>query len=126
MKSILVVEDTQDNFDLIADALENRYEVWHAKTGTDGLDQAISLKPDLILLDMNLPELDGWEVAQRLRRVPGLAETPVIALTAHAMKGDRERCLQAGCTDYLSKPISVRELIEIVDRYASVPTGQTV
>lgn len=124
MKRILVVEDTQDNFDLIADVLGDQYEIRHAKTGTEGLEQAVSLKPDLILLDMNLPELDGWEVAARLRKVPETSETPVIALTAHAMKGDRERCLQAGCTDYVSKPINIRELLTLVERYTSALQDQ--
>lgn len=124
MKRILVVEDTQDNFDLIADVLGDQYEIRHAKTGTEGFEQAVSLKPDLILLDMNLPELDGWEVAARLRKVAETSETPIIALTAHAMKGDRERCLQAGCTDYVSKPINIRELLTLVERYTSALQDQ--
>ncbi len=118
MKKILVVEDTQDNFDLVADALGSLYEISHAETGPAGITQAASLHPDLILLDMSIPELDGWEVARRLRANAATAEIPVIALTAHAMKGDRERCLDAGCTDYISKPLSVRELVRLAERYA--------
>ena len=118
MKRILVVEDTQDNFDLVADALGSLYEISHAETGTAGIAQAASLLPDLILLDMSIPELDGWEVARRLRADAATAQIPVIALTAHAMKGDRERCIEAGCTDYMSKPLNIRELVQMAERYA--------
>ena len=116
MSMILVVEDSQDNFDLIADAFEHEHDLVHAMTGPEGLTQAKNMNPDLILLDMGLPVLDGWELARRLKADPALAHIPVIAITAHAMKGDLEKCLEAGCDGYLAKPINVRELKELVER----------
>ena len=117
MSTILVVEDTQDNFDLIEDALEDDHNLVHASTGRDGLDQARALKPDLILLDMGLPDMDGWEVAQRLKADPETAAVPVVALTAHAMAGVRQQCLKVGCDDYMAKPINVGELVAMIDRH---------
>lgn len=119
MSTILVVEDAQDNFDLIAEVLEDKYDLVHAVTGPEGLAQAKAVKPDLILLDMSLPAMDGWEVARRLKADTSLAGIPVVALTAHVMKGDRERCIDAGCDDYMAKPINVRELAALADRYVS-------
>lgn len=117
MSSILVVEDTQDNFELVEDALEEMHQVVHATSGRDGLSQARALQPDLILLDMGMPDMDGWEVARRLKADPDLAHIPVIALTAHAMTGDRERCLEVGCDDYMAKPIDLRGLSRMVDHH---------
>ena len=119
MSTILVIEDTQDNFDLIADALEDTHNVLHADNGRAGLTEAHRLKPDLILLDMVLPEIDGWEVVRRLKADCDLASIPVIALTAQAMKDDRAECLAAGCDDYISKPIAVRDLVALVARHLS-------
>ncbi len=117
MQTILVIDDTQDNFDLVADALEDDYRLVHAPGGPEGLAQARTAMPDLILLDMGLPQMSGWEVVQRLKSDAALAGIPVIALTAHAMKGDRTRCLEAGCDDYMAKPINIRELAELVERH---------
>jgi two-component system cell cycle response regulator DivK len=117
MSTILVVEDTQDNFDLIADVLDDAYDLVHARTGTEGLAQALSLKPDLILLDLSLPEIDGWEVARRLNNDARVTDIPVIAVTAHAMQGDRAKCLAAGCDGYLAKPIDVAALRGLVESY---------
>ncbi|MHC4676146.1 MAG: response regulator [Planctomycetota bacterium] len=117
MSTILVVEDTQDNFDLIVDAFEDVYELEHAQTGEEGVVKAKTLKPDLILLDISLPELDGWKVARRLRGDPEVADIPVIAITAHAMNGDLDKCLEAGCDDYLAKPINIRDLMELVAEF---------
>ncbi len=119
MSTILVIEDTQDNFDLIEDALEDAHELVHAKTGQEGLAQAEIVGPDLILLDMGLPGMDGWEVARRLKADHQLAGVPIIAVTAHAMTGDREKCFGAGCDDYLSKPIAVQDLVQLIDRHVS-------
>ncbi len=119
MSTILVIEDSQDNFDLIEDALEDAHELVHAKTGQEGLAQAETIRPDLILLDMGLPGMDGWEVARRLKADHQLAAVPIIAVTAHAMTGDREKCFDAGCDDYLSKPIAVQDLVQLVDRHVS-------
>ncbi len=117
MSTILVIEDNQDNFDLIADALGDAHNLAHARTGPDGMRQAENIKPDLILLDIGLPDRDGLEVARHLKADISLADTPVVALTAHAMSGDRERCVDAGCDDYMSKPINVRELLSLVEQY---------
>jgi len=124
MSTILVVEDTQDNFDLIEDALEDEHTLVHATTGQEGLAQARTQRPDLILLDMGLPGMDGWQVAQHLKADPETRTVPVVALTAHAMTGDREKCLKVGCDDYMAKPINVSELVEMIDRYlAHAPAG---
>ncbi len=123
MSTILVIEDTQDNFDLIEDALEDAHDLIHAKTGQEGLAQATAVRPDLILLDMGLPGMNGWEVARRLRADPKLASIPLIAVTAHAMTGDREKCFGAGCDDYLSKPIAVQDLVQLIDRHVSPPAA---
>jgi len=117
MGLILVVEDSLDNFDLVDDALDNVHSLAHAKTGLDGLAQAKALKPDLVLLDMGLPDMDGWTVVAALKSDPALASIPVIAVTAHAMNGDQASCLEAGCDDYLAKPISVRGLLASVERH---------
>ena len=119
MSTMLVIEDSQDNFDLIEDALEDAHELVHAKTGQEGLAQAETIRPDLILLDMRLPGMDGWELARRLKADHQLAAVPIIAVTAHAMTGDREKCFGAGCDEYLSKPIAVQDLVQLVDRHVS-------
>lgn len=108
---ILVVEDNTDNMTLITDVLTSlQYEVISARDGQEGVDVARSQRPDLILMDMSLPKLDGWEATRRIKADPELKAIPVIALTAHAMLGDRDKALDAGCDDYLSKPINLREL----------------
>ncbi|MCS6837013.1 MAG: response regulator [Anaerolineae bacterium] len=108
---ILVVEDNRDNMILIADVLSSLdYEVVQARDGEQGLALAQQSKPDLILMDLSLPRMDGWATTRELRKLPDFQSLPIIALTAHAMSGDRERALQAGCTDYISKPINLQEL----------------
>jgi CheY-like chemotaxis protein len=111
MRRILVVEDNKDNMTLITDVLSSMdYEVIPAKDGEEGLQVAKAEKPDLILMDLSLPRMDGWTATRQLKADTELAHIPVIALTAHAMIGDRERALAAGCDDYISKPINIREL----------------
>jgi two-component system, cell cycle response regulator DivK len=111
MRRILVVEDNKDNMTLITDVLSSMdYEVISAKDGEEGLQVAKAEKPDLILMDLSLPRMDGWTATRQLKADTELAHIPVIALTAHAMIGDRERALAAGCDDYISKPINIREL----------------
>ena len=121
MNRLLAVEDSQDNFDLIAEALGDQYTVLHACTGTEGLTKASTLNPDAILLDLELPDLDGLEVVGRLKALPTTARIPVIALTAHAMKGHREHCLSAGCDAYLAKPICIEELSAVVAAHLAAP-----
>lgn len=108
---ILVVEDNPDNRILISDVLTSLdYDVIVAVDGAEGIATAAAEMPDLILLDLSLPQMDGWTAARRIRSMPELQHIKIIALTAHAMVGDRERALAAGCDDYVSKPIDLREL----------------
>ena len=105
MKRIAVIEDNPDNRLLVRAILEDRYELTEFKTGMKALAALPIDPPDLILLDISLPEMDGREVLERIRRVDSLRDVPVIALTAHAMVGDRERLLAVGFDEYVSKPI---------------------
>jgi len=112
-KKILIVDDNQDSRELIVKILRNKgYLLSEAVDGEDALARVYSEKPDLILMDISLPKLDGHEVTRRLKSQPAYKDIPVIALTAHVMKGDREKALDAGCNGYISKPINVRELPE--------------
>ncbi|MFH1571347.1 MAG: response regulator [Gemmatimonadota bacterium] len=119
MKRILIVEDVEMNRDLLVQLLEDDYELLEATDGQEGLEMAAREKPDLILLDISLPEMDGYEVAGRIRQTEDLKDIPIIAVTAHAMAGDQEKALAAGCTDYLSKPIDEEELWAKVARYTA-------
>jgi two-component system, cell cycle response regulator DivK len=109
---ILLVEDNELNRDMLARRLTRRgYVVDVAVDGKEGLERVQQQAPDLILLDMDLPVLDGWEVARRLKADAQTSGIPVIALTAHAMVGDRDRALDAGCDDYDTKPVELRRLL---------------
>jgi CheY-like chemotaxis protein len=111
--NILYIEDNPDNMRLVKRALGAKgYTVHEAPNGLDGLEKADEINPDVILLDINLPDIDGYEVARRLRKSdnPALHYTPIIAITANALKGDAEKALAAGCDVYMAKPINVREL----------------
>ena len=121
--NILYIEDNPDNMRLVQRALESRgYRLLQAKNGLDGVSVAENEQVDLILLDINLPDIDGYEVARRLRNSHKhtLASTPIIAVTANALKGDAERALEAGCDVYMSKPINIRELWARVEAF--IPT----
>lgn len=112
MPRILLVEDNELNRDMLSRRLGRRgFEVLLAKDGAEGIAQAETLQPDLILMDMSLPVLDGWEVARRLKAAPATAPIPIIALTAHVMTGDREKALEAGCDDYDVKPVEFDRLL---------------
>jgi two-component system, cell cycle response regulator DivK len=109
---ILLVEDNDLNRDMLTRRLTKRgYEVLTATDGEQGLVLAQAEQPDLVLMDMSLPGIDGWETTRRLRAGAGTATIPVIALTAHAMAGDRERALEAGCDDYDTKPVEMDRLL---------------
>lgn len=113
MARILLVEDNEMNRDMLSRRLTRRgHEILIAVDGGEGVARATSDLPDLILMDMSLPVLDGWEATKRIKADPGTAKIPVIALTAHAMAGDREQALAAGCDDYDTKPIELDRLIE--------------
>ncbi|NLX08574.1 MAG: response regulator [Chloroflexi bacterium] len=119
-KRILVVEDNPDNRILITDVLASlKYTVLVAIDGEQGIALAESEIPDLILMDLSLPKMDGWAAATQIKQNPALAHIPIIALTAHAMVGDREKALQAGCNDYISKPIDLRELSSKLTHFLS-------
>ena len=116
MKRILVVEDVELNMDLLVQLLEDEYEVLTARDGAEGIDLAEQERPDLILMDLSLPVIDGWEATRRIKTQPHLCHIPIIALTAHAMVGDAEQALAAGCDDYLTKPLDEELLFEKLDR----------
>lgn len=121
---ILLVEDNEMNRDMLSRRLGRRgYEVAVAVDGQAALDQVGAAPPDLILLDMSLPVVDGWEVAQRVKSEPSSAKIPIIALTAHAMAGDRERALQAGCDDYDTKPIDLPRLLAKIEALVGPGAG---
>lgn len=117
-KRVLIVEDNPDNRILIADVLNSlKYDVLVAEDGETGVEMAVNEKPDLILMDLSLPLKDGWTATSEIKAKPELAHIPIIALTAHAMVGDRERALKAGCDDYIPKPIDLRELTSKLTTY---------
>lgn len=113
MPKVLIVEDNEMNRDMLSRRLTRKgYEVVMAFDGEAGVQMAQSEKPDIILMDMSLPVIDGWEATRRVKADPALQNIPVIALTAHAMSGDREKALEAGCDDYDTKPIELPRLLD--------------
>ena len=118
MSKILLVEDNEMNRDMLSRRLERRgYVVVFATDGLQAVEMAKSASPDLILMDMSLPVIDGWEATRRVKSDPDTKHVPIIALTAHAMSGDREKAMAAGCDDYDTKPI---ELPRLLDKIQSV------
>lgn len=116
MATILLVEDHQEIWDFLSRRLKRRgFEVIVAQDGQEGLDQTRASKPDILLLDMNLPVMDGWTVAQTLKADAATRHIPIIALTAHAMSGDREKALNAGCDDYHAKPVDFSQLLNQIE-----------
>jgi two-component system, cell cycle response regulator DivK len=116
MAKILLVEDNEMNRDMLSRRLSRKgHEVFIATDGAEGVDKALSKMPDLILMDMSLPVLDGWEATRQLKAKPETQHIPVIALTAHAMAGDREKCLAAGCDEYDTKPVEFPRLLGKID-----------
>lgn len=117
-KRILIVDDNQDSRELVVKVLKNKgYEIIEAADGEEALEKAVAERPDLILMDIAIPKIDGYEVTRRLKHREEFKDTPIVALTAHAMRGDREKALEAGCEGYISKPINVRELPEQIRSY---------
>jgi len=122
MKKILLVEDNEMNRDMLSRRLvRNGFEVVMAVDGEQGIVMAQSERPDLILMDMSLPVIDGWEAARRVRTTAATSAIPIIALTAHAMSGDREKAIEAGCDDYDTKPIEMPRLLEKINTLLARP-----
>lgn len=117
MKKVLVVEDVDFNRELVVQLLEDKYHVIEAVNGQEGVELAERERPELILMDLSLPVMDGWEATRRLKANDDLRSIPVIALTAHAMVGDKEKALAAGCDDYLVKPLDEDELMARIAKY---------
>lgn len=117
MATILVIDDVLDHFELLEDALGRKHALYYAPDAVKGLQAAVTAQPDLILLDIGLPRMDADTFLRRLRTRLHLAAVPVVAVTAHAMAGDRERCIAAGCDDYLPKPINVTQLEHVIQRW---------
>lgn len=118
MPKILIVEDNEMNRDMLSRRLIKRgYEIIIAVDGAEGFDKTLSERPDLVLLDMSLPVMDGWQTAQKIKAEESIKHTPIIALTANAMDGDREKALAAGCNDYDTKPVDLPRLLEKIQIY---------
>lgn len=116
MPRILLVEDNEENRQFLSRRLQRRgYDVVIATDGQQGVDMARSEDPDLVLMDLNMPVLDGWQAAGILRSDPETSKLPIIGLTAHAMPGDREKALEAGCTDYHTKPLDFAQLMTQIE-----------
>jgi CheY-like chemotaxis protein len=114
--TILLAEDNETNIIMTRDMLQRKgYQVSIARNGLEAIARAREIHPDIILMDIQMPELDGLETTRRIRAEASLAHIPIIALTALAMPGDRERCLAAGANDYLCKPVSLQELLKVIE-----------
>ena len=121
-RRILLVEDNELNRDMLSRRLERKgFDVLMAADATEGLSMARAQSPDLILMDMRLPDLDGWSATRQLKADDSTRQIPVIALTAHAMSGDRQKALGAGCDDYDTKPIELPRLLEKIDALLKKP-----
>ena len=117
MTTILLVEDNEDNRDMLSRRLERKgFDVSLAVDGQDGVNKAEADMPDLILMDMSLPVMDGWQATKTLKSDPATKDIPVIALTAHAMSSDREKAIEAGCDDYDTKPVDLQRLLDKIDK----------
>ena len=121
-KRILVVEDTEDNRQIIRDLLSSvGYELIEAVDGAEGVAMAQKERPDLILMDIQLPEIDGYEATRRIRAIPELAKVPIIAVTSYALSGDDAKARAAGCDDYVAKPFSPRQLLAKIRAFLPPP-----
>jgi len=124
MARVLLVEDNEDNRDMLGRRLQRRgHEILIAVDGEEGVEKARTESPELILLDMSLPRMDGWTVARTIRSQENEIAVPIIALTAHAMQGDREKAIAAGCNDYDTKPVELTRLLEKIE--ALLPSTTT-
>lgn len=125
MAKILLVEDNEMNRDMLSRRLERKgYQISIAVDGAEGVSKAQAELPDLILMDMSLPVMDGWEATRQLKAADATKKIPVIGLTAHAMSGDREKCLEAGCDEYDTKPVELPRLLEKMQTLLQKAQGQ--
>jgi CheY-like chemotaxis protein len=116
MPRLLIVDDNEQNRDMLSRRLQRRgFDVLLANDGRAAVEMARAEKPDLILMDMNMPQLDGWEATRQIKAEPEVSSVPVIGLTAHALEGDRERALEAGCTEYHTKPVDFPKLMAQIE-----------
>lgn len=121
MATILIVEDNEMNLDMLSRRLEKRgHQILIATDGVTGVEKAQGSLPNIILMDMSIPVMDGWEATRRLKSSPVTRHIPIIALTAHAVAGDREKCLAAGCDEYESKPIKFPELMTKINKILGI------
>ena len=118
MSKILLVEDNEMNRDMLTRRLERKgFEVVIAVDGQAGVDMATTANPDLVLMDLSLPVMDGWEATRKIKTDPATQSIPVIALTAHAMAGDEQKALEAGCDDYDTKPVDLKRLLAKIEGF---------
>jgi two-component system cell cycle response regulator DivK len=117
MPKILIVDDVELNVDLLMQLLEDDYELSVAIDGEQALSKTAEEKPDLILMDMSMPKIDGYEAARRLKNNPATNHTTIIGLSSHAMPGDAQKAIEAGCNDYLTKPIEEDKLFQMLEKY---------
>jgi len=119
-KRVLIVEDNMDTFELVHFVLEkNNYETLLAVNGRDGVNAAIKQKPDLIIMDLSMPEMDGWTATNLIKKNSELKSIPLIVLTAHALPGDRQRAMDAGCDEYITKPMDMGDLMESIEYWVN-------
>ena len=125
VQRLLYVEDKEDNLYMLTlfFDVQGGYEILSATSGAEAIASAIAEQPDLILMDLNLPEIDGWEVTRRLKADPATRGIPIIALTAHAMAGDREKALASGCDDFDTKPIEFDRLLAKIEQVLAAKDG---
>ncbi|MCL4269675.1 MAG: response regulator [Anaerolineales bacterium] len=115
---VLIVEDNMDTYELVKFILEkNGYDTFLAMNGRDGVNAASKQRPDLIIMDLQMPEMDGWTATRLIKGNISTSEIPLIALTAHVLPGDRQRAIDSGCDEYITKPMDLIELVETVDRW---------
>ena len=122
MTKILYVEDNPDNVYMLTRRLKKKgFELIIAGDGQEGIDKAIEERPDLILMDLSLPTMDGWTATAKLKKIEEVKDIPIIALSAHAMPEHRDRAIKAGCSDYDTKPVDIKRLLDKIGQYIELP-----
>ena len=122
MTKILYVEDNPDNVYMLTRRLKKKgFELIIAVDGQEGIDKAIEENPDLILMDLSLPTMDGWTATAKIKNIEGIKDIPIIALSAHAMPEHRDRAIKAGCSDYDTKPVDIKRLLSKIGQYIELP-----